>query len=988
MLVMNMITYLRFLLCIIVTFLILVFANKNEKRYGKIVSILKIAIIGGIITSVMAPESLKSVYFNVINDKLSSYPSIKPLCDLLFHDYNDIIEYPLLSFLISSSYIIVYYLTVLIRKLIVLFLDLFEKNIRKRIAFRSRLNTDEKKICKILVERMRKIDSSGWIVFKDENDSDKDLYVPVNAEIQRLPKERKRKKHGGAVSKDTSLIGMLKQIQNRKKVILVLGLPGSGKSVSMRRYCMEALSNPSNTGVIPIYINLKKWCNAWKSDTGPTIDDLAIFTRETVERDLDFIFDEERQGIMELYDKMFSAKRFYYVFDSFDEIPCFMGTNEQPNMIKFRRKVISETIYKFCKESGNGGIITSRIYRDTTTDIKLDALIIVEPLNFAKIRKIMKNYLPDNELRIAVEEKIYGRREILISNCKNPFFLSLLLHFIRRREEAVLPNNNKEIYEDYLRNSLDMDDVTGLREQLGLSTDSVYDFAKKLAIEMQESQEYGSVFPIANLSDDYGPKKDIIKVLVKAKICRYEENEGNEMITFVHRRFQEFYLVENWGKNKSFTKEEYKEIILDDGVLRDALALYCEIADFDISKDAADYCMSSIRENFKHNSRIDKDSLKLINALFFMRDALGNRQDIIYIYRDKLERYIHSAVNTHTDFVVVLSILKCMPLFSQQFMQKMVVRVNYLYNNLMLNYFMVKQCRLFCDELSRGTEKVFLETIYRMPFRRDDYSELKFSLSLWDSLRYVKQFNVSQKISELALLCCIPISWVSAFLLILSNCWKNYYGWMFWGVYNTALIILALIIGNLPWFINKMSKNGNHNSIMLWLWYCTKSTFVSSIPLIIMLLGVFLVPWPLVIINLKAFFVWIAPIIKGVSLMEADLAQHPITVLIVSYGVLGICILNSNKDIIVKLKKSHKSKKTFKTVKKDLLKHGQVERSIFCEKMEKMPDSRYRMDYLYLILKEMLLFKGEWPNGECPKYNDKYVDMCVSLIEYKSITNE
>ena len=922
MLDMNMIAYLQFWLCIIGTFVILFFANNYKERYERIVLFLSIAFIGAIISSLMAPESLKNGYLNVLNDKLNSFPSLKLLFGFLFHNYNDTIQYPLLSFLLLSLFIIVYCLAKLIRKLIILFLDLLVKNRRKRIALSYKLNADEKELCKKLIERMKKIDSSGWIVFRDENDRVKDLYIPVNAEIKRLPKEKRRKKYGWVASKDTSLIGILKQIQNRKKVIWVLGLPGSGKSVSMRRYCMEALSNLSNTGVIPIYIDLKKWCNAWKSDEGPTIEDLAIFTKETLESDMSFIVSEQKRKHMELYDKMFLDGKFYYVFDSFDEIPCFMGTDEQPNMIKHRRKVISETVYEFCRKSGNGGIIASRINRYPTTDLKSDASLLVEPLDFSKIRKMMEKHLPDSNLRKTVEEKLYGRREVLVSNCINPFFLSLLLHFIRRRGEAVLPINNKQIYEDYLRNCLDMDDIAGLREQLGLSRDSVYDFAKKLAMEMQESQEYGSVFPITNLTDDYGAKKDIIKVLVKAKICRYEENEGNKMITFVHRRFQEFYLVENWGKNKSFTKDEYKEIILDDGVLRDALALYCEIADYGISTDVADYCVSSIRENINHNSRIDKDSLKLINALFFLRDAFGNRQDVIDIYRDKLERYIHSALNIHTDFVVVLSILECMPLFSQQFMQKEVVRVNYLYNNCMLNYFMVKQCRLFCDELSSGTEKVFLETIYRMPFLRDDYSELKFSLSVWDSLRYVKQFNMSRKISELGLLCFIPIYWVSCFLLPFFNILKNGYGWLFFSVHITSGFIIGLTISNLPWYINKASKNGHHNSIMIWLCYCAKSTFVSAIPLILLVMGVFLSPWLLLLVisnykaYIEAFIVWLAPIIKGWSLFKADLAQHRITTSIVYLGGIAIYILNLNKNIVLTLKKRHKSKKIYKEAKK------------------------------------------------------------------------
>ena len=75
--------------------------------------------------------------------------------------------------------------------------------------------------------------------------------MPLKADV-----EIKRK--GKNQKKVVDLLAALKKChQNNQPIYLLIGEPGSGKSVALRKLCRELLEEVDESGKIPLYINLK-----------------------------------------------------------------------------------------------------------------------------------------------------------------------------------------------------------------------------------------------------------------------------------------------------------------------------------------------------------------------------------------------------------------------------------------------------------------------------------------------------------------------------------------------------------------------------------------------------------------------------------------------------------------------------------------------------------------------------------------------------------
>ena len=107
-------------------------------------------------------------------------------------------------------------------------------------------------------------------------------YVPLEAEVQVLERRTSRRRI-------VDLLVALRSDQ-RTRIFIVLGDPGTGKSVAMRKLTRDLLGQSQTQSRIPIYVNLKEWRTdrAWTIDAPPTPQDFYDFLYHNVLDRLDY----------------------------------------------------------------------------------------------------------------------------------------------------------------------------------------------------------------------------------------------------------------------------------------------------------------------------------------------------------------------------------------------------------------------------------------------------------------------------------------------------------------------------------------------------------------------------------------------------------------------------------------------------------------------------------------------------------------------------
>lgn len=556
-----------------------------------------------------------------------------------------------------------------------------------------------------------------------ETDWNENLFTPIDAEVEVNINGKHKRKY-------TDLLKCLKKTRRGADVFLVLGDPGAGKSVSLRKLCLELLDEAKKTKKIPVYINLKKWNKNWNLDQLPNKNDLIKFVKESLYENGDIFTDE---FLNSYFDKMLEDGRWYFVFDSFDEMPCLMGKQNCQELIDH----ISELLFQFLTgRNQSGGVIASRLYKAPSDAAKPTVILRIQEFNDIKIQQMLKKYLTHAE---EVVKELFGKREDLVVLCRNPFYLTLLINFVRERG-LVFPKNQMELYSNFVEGRLKK--CAGKLECEHFSKEDVHNAAKKLAVFFQESVEYGLECPARELyqqtsEHDQEYWRKALKILEYAKICRFGGTD--ETVSFVHRRFQEFFFVEHIiERHQDIGDAEYSSITYGSG-LRDALVLYCDVAEEEKAHEIAEYCWNTIQKNIVYRTSIlTQEGLSLVNVLDFMAEAFRNRKNVLSDFVKKFERLVMESLNEDTDFVILLSLTNSMVLFDQKHLQKAALSIFHL-GNRWLNDAVMQNCRLI-QRVSRRLEAKFSEYFLAMDIRTflRCYRNTHFSLSISKSFWYIR----------------------------------------------------------------------------------------------------------------------------------------------------------------------------------------------------------------------------------------------------------
>ena len=485
----------------------------------------------------------------------------------------------------------------------------------------------------------------------EETQWDAKDFIRLNAEVDILCDNEARPK-----TKD--LLRALQQSPRKNNITLVIGEPGSGKSVAMRGLCTALLKKCQKTRRIPLYVNLKHWNKNWESGLYPTQKDLKNFILDS--------FDQYGVGhfLRNNFDDIMENGGWFFILDSYDEIPFLADKNRIYN------SHVSRIIYDFL--SSSGGVVSSRPFRSPDADPeRVGNHFRILPFNEGQLIQFFRR---DVGLSKADCRTLFAGRPDIVDLARTPLLASLVWQYYR--EKQVWPANQRKLYQELM--------IARVRKVLresgergGITPELVMRMAATLAWKMMETESSHSFLTLeeAYAALHYPSRQvdTVAGVLEAAKICKIN-GANREMITFVHRRFLEFFVTQS-SQFSQQTVQDHRSDIWTLGSYYDVLALYGEVCEPGDADALAKVCYQIIMEpgnNFQ-NIRNEK-CLYAINSLNFLFNAFRHRLGPVMPYITPISEKVLKALDANCrDNACLATFATVVPLLSRQCQEDILV---------------------------------------------------------------------------------------------------------------------------------------------------------------------------------------------------------------------------------------------------------------------------------------------------------------------------
>jgi hypothetical protein len=482
------------------------------------------------------------------------------------------------------------------------------------------------RIAQVLENRLTRLD-------EEANWTDQ-AFNPLDAEIERLSVTGTRSWKLG------DLVTSIRR-DHKAKGFLVLGDPGSGKSVAMRHLVRHMLKEVSRTGVLPIYVNLKEWSDSDKLVHAASQADIFAFVCDYFKMGgIDLIVEFADRYLK----RLFEVGRLFIIFDSFDETPVLLDRDETSEVIeRFSDKIEEFMIGPHMSRC----VIASRYYRRPR--FRSAELVQLEILPLSR-RKIRETLLRSNRISVADIDRLLTSRNEWIDVMKNPFVANLVISYISRNRGAF-PVGRVEVYEDYIKGRLERLDRT--LHEYQLTKEMIERAATLISYKMFSQSNIGleaSVDEIADWLKQEGETdrhEDVVDILERARLIRRSPHPAQK-ISFVHRRFNEYFLAR--ATEIGMTKADLDSIVSDRRD-RDALVLYVEIAPEEEAQRIAQYCWNQISSatSFANDGPLGElAALRATYSLRFLIDAFtSSKKHCIDLVASPIYDFLSDAIEAH-----------------------------------------------------------------------------------------------------------------------------------------------------------------------------------------------------------------------------------------------------------------------------------------------------------------------------------------------------
>lgn len=534
------------------------------------------------------------------------------------------------------------------------------------------------------------------------------------------------------------------------RTFLVLGDPGAGKSVALRKLARDMLSEVEKTGRVPIYVNLREWLpsegqrtTAWTDASEPSIQDLESFILNNIKARGD-VFTEE--FVDQYFRELWRHGRLFFIFDSFDEIPELLDTNEESSLINGLSDVLSRFI---STNPLSRGLLASRVFRRPTHAFLAQKILSIRPLAEERIMKGLARF-PGFTRSLQIE--LFRDRLDLVPVVRNPFLMALLGEWVGTYR--TLPDNQGQLYKSYLTGRLAK--CASRLRLYNLGEEDVLTGAIKIAWFVFESPAYGLEAPVRIIEQEEISQdtRQIIDVLSYARIARVTTGERGSF-AFVHRRFLEYFVTARLLDHPDDLPVAH---IPTDSRGRDALVLYAQLCETGLASRLAGLCWSEIQTHFRDPST----RLRAIHCLRFLIDAFRSRRSAVAPFEVELAQFITAHLAAGDDLLHAKICLEATGLLSEA-RAVPILMMAMEGNNSWLQETAFRACR-HLPRLEPQLQNAIVGYVVAMPLRHfwDSRSSLLFSLSLSEPLSSAHRMAVWRYRNLLMSLVAFPLSFAIA----------------------------------------------------------------------------------------------------------------------------------------------------------------------------------------------------------------------------------
>lgn len=591
------------------------------------------------------------------------------------------------------------------------------------------------------------------------------LFTPLDAEVYVKTKSSRKRKV-------TDLMKAMKSDSGR--AFLILGDPGSGKSVALRKLSLELLNDVKRVKKIPIYVNLKEWVGTnWTEGSPPSVNELLTFVKNNIaKRDIALsIF------VDKYFDRLYETRRLFFIFDSFDEIPQVMSVNHNSLLID----QLSDVLYKFLKEKNNKtvGLVASRKFRKPTNYFEASSEIEIRPFNDNRIQStLIKMGVSKTELI----NEIFSSRLDLYVVAKNPFMASMIARFIKLHN--TLPKNQLEMFSVFIDDSLTYS--AAKLDESSINKEEIIHCAKIIAVKM--FSQYGLEAPVLDLKRSF-PNLKIDSALACLKFSRIVRSNSIDegRVSFVHRRFCEYFVV--LDKLETGGELNFSDIP-NDSQWRDALVLYCSVAPKDKASIIADKCWSTIKGNG------NKECLESIHCMRFLRDAFKGRTECIEEFQNELSDFISEQIESNNSAYWVKLSVELSTLTTVDKIEESVIK-SLCVNDPWISEAAVESCRSL-PKISSSLELEIAKYINSISYSQLIYSfpSLYFTFNISDAFYKIKKLLKIRLLD--AFLLCI------AFIISLS----------IYPLYTLFIFSMVLLLSGLSYMTSYVMTSKNNKKYL------------------------------------------------------------------------------------------------------------------------------------------------------------------------------